>query len=122
MKTVLVVDDESGILESLEEVLGDEGFSVTIARNGKDALAKVASQRPDLVLLDYMMPVMDGRETLRALRNEPATRDLPVIMMSALPRKSLPADCVPDAFLRKPFEIDALLRELSRLVPDRTQA
>jgi CheY-like chemotaxis protein len=112
VKTVLVVDDDYGIAEALSDVLSEEGFAVTVVRNGKDALKRVAEHRPDIVLLDYMMPVMDGCAVLRALKADPAHRTIPVVMMSAAPRSSMPADCKPSAFLRKPFDLDVLLKEL----------
>jgi CheY-like chemotaxis protein len=116
VKTVLVVDDEFGITDALGDVLGEEGFHVVVARNGKDGLRRVGEQRPDIILLDYMMPVMDGRDMLKALQADPASRDIPVVTMSALARAQLPADFTPAAFLRKPFDIDMLLTELRRLL------
>ncbi|WP_375769018.1 response regulator [Archangium gephyra] len=116
MKTLLVVDDEVGITEALNDLLSEEGFHVLVAGNGREALARMAEQRPDLILLDYMMPVMDGRELLLALQAGTAHRDIPVLMMSAVPRTSLPPDCQPGHFLRKPFTIDRLLAEVIRLV------
>ncbi|HYO73199.1 MAG TPA: response regulator [Archangium sp.] len=116
MKTLLVVDDEAGITEALNDLLSEEGFHVLVAPNGRVALERVAERRPDLILLDYMMPVMDGREVLLALQGDAAARDVPVLMMSAVPRSSLPADCKPTAFLRKPFTIDRLLVEVNRLL------
>ena len=116
MKTLLVVDDEDGILEALSDALSDEGYHVLIARNGKDGLKRLSETLPDLILLDYMMPVMDGRELLKALQAEPAWRHIPMVMMSAMPRSSLPPDCAPTAFLRKPFNLDTLLAELERLL------
>ncbi len=116
MKTLLVVDDEDGILDALGEALSDEGYHVLMARNGKDGLKRVSETLPDLILLDYMMPVLDGREMLKALQAEPAWRNIPVVLMSAMPRSSLPPDCVPTSFLRKPFNLDTLLTELERLL------
>lgn len=120
MKTLLVVDDEAGITEALNDLLSEEGFHVLVAGNGKEALERIAGKRPDLILLDFMMPVMDGREVLTALRSDSATRDIPVLMMSAMPRSSLPLDCQPVPFLRKPFTIDRLLVEVRRLLGDRS--
>jgi CheY-like chemotaxis protein len=114
VKTLLVVDDEVGITDALSELLSEEGFVVLVARNGKDGLQRIAEKRPDLILLDYMMPVMNGRELLLALRADPAYQNLPVIMMSAMPQSSIPPDCKPSAFLRKPFELDEILAEVSR--------
>jgi CheY-like chemotaxis protein len=116
VKTLLVVDDEVGVTEALQDLLSDEGFAVLTARNGKDGLKRIAEKRPELILLDYMMPVMDGRELMLALQADAALRDIPVILMSAMPRSSIPQDCEPAAFLRKPFAIDQLLAEVSRLL------
>lgn len=118
MRTLLVVDDEAGITEALNDLLSEEGFHVLVASNGREALERMAGKRPDLILLDYMMPVMDGREVLLAVQGDAVTRDVPVLMMSAVPRSSLPLDCKPVAFLRKPFTIDRLLAEVRRLLGD----
>lgn len=116
MKTLLVVDDEVGITEALEEILREEGFHVLTALNGKEALECIAKRRPDLILLDYMMPVMDGSELLAVLRRDAAYQDIPVLLMSFIPRFSIPLDCKPTAFLRKPFRIEQLLAEVGRLL------
>lgn len=116
MRTLLVVDDEVGITEALRELLSEEGFLVLTARHGQEGLERIAEKRPDLILLDYMMPVMDGREMMKALAGDAATRDIPVLLMSAMPRVSLPADCKPTHFLRKPFNLDQLLVHVRRLL------
>jgi CheY-like chemotaxis protein len=116
MKTVLVVDDEFGITDALRDLLTDEGFQVVVARNGKDGLKRLAEHRPDIVLLDYMMPVMNGRDVMLAMARDEALRHIPVVLMSAVPRSSLPADCQPSLFLRKPFEVEVLLSALDRLL------
>ena len=116
MTLVLVVDDEFGIVDSLSEVLSEHGFAVASAANGKDALRRVTERRPDLILLDYMMPVMDGQEMLRQLQADAELREIPVVMMSAVPRSNLPPSCAPSGFLRKPFDLDALFAELGRLL------
>lgn len=116
MKTVLLVDDEFGITDVLSELLAEYGFGVVVARNGKDGLRRVDEGRPDVILLDYMMPVMDGCEMMRVLAGHDVHRDIPVVLMSAMPATSIPLNCKPAAFLRKPFGIDVLLSELSRLL------
>jgi CheY-like chemotaxis protein len=116
VRTLLVVDDEVGITEALSELLSEEGFRVLTARNGKEGLERIAGTRPDLILLDFMMPVMDGREMMQALQGDAAHRDIPVVLMSAMPRSSLPADCKPTLFLRKPFNLDQLLAHVRRLL------
>ncbi len=120
MTTVLVIDDEFGLTEALCEVLGDEGFHVLVARNGSDGMKRIGEQRPDLVVLDYMMPVLDGRGVLQALSADPDLQQIPVLLISAIPQSSLPADCKPTAFLHKPFTIEALLGEIRRLLDGRS--
>src|SRR5690242_13837415 len=86
MKTILVVDDEYAMVEALSALLADEGYRVVAAANGEEALARLADSSPDLVLLDVMMPRLDGREVLRTMRAEPAFARVAVIMMSAAAR------------------------------------
>jgi CheY-like chemotaxis protein len=113
MATILVVDDEFGIGELLEALLQDDGHRVLTAMNGRHALERIAEAKPDLVISDLMMPVMDGAALLRALRENPELKDLPFALMCALPESSI-TDRVSgyDAFLRKPFK----LAEISKLV------
>ncbi|HSU05962.1 MAG TPA: response regulator [Acetobacteraceae bacterium] len=117
MPTVLIVDDEISILEVLEDVLLDAGFVVVTAMNGREGLERLNETMPDLVLLDLMMPVMDGPGMLRGMATNPAYRDIPVVMMSSLPRESVAA--ASDgfaAFLRKPFRIEVLVQTIRRVL------
>jgi CheY-like chemotaxis protein len=84
MATVMVVDDTAVIRETLAKLLRNEGFQTVCAANGKEALAALQSAAPDVILLDIMMPEMDGLECLAALRQQPRWRALPVIIMTAL--------------------------------------
>lgn len=85
-QTILVADDEPSIVLSLQVLLKKAGYTVRIARNGEEALESVAEVRPDLVLLDAMMPKRDGFDVCQSLRADPATRDLPIIMLTAKSR------------------------------------
>ncbi|MDC0712452.1 response regulator [Stigmatella sp. ncwal1] len=111
MKRLLIVDDEAAIIEALQELLTDEGYSVATAFNGAEGLKRLKESRPDLLLLDLMMPVMDGRELLRRVREDPALQDLPVVVMSA-GRISEEERRAASATLAKPFELDLLLSTL----------
>lgn len=113
-RTILVVDDEYSIAESLVEILSWEGYSVVTASNGRDALEALPRVRPDLVLLDYMMPVMDGLQLLQAIRQSPEHRDLPVVLMTAATLDVGPEEKLWNAIIQKPFEIDHLSRVLRR--------
>ena len=116
MKTILVVDDEYAIVEALAALLGDEGYRVVSAMNGAEALEKIAEDRPDLVLLDVMMPVLDGRATLARIREDPTTSALPVVLMSAAPRAQTAQGPRSDAFLAKPFGVALLLETIAKLL------
>jgi len=82
-RKVLVIDDEPGIIEIVETNLEGDGFEVISASNGKEGLEKIKQEAPELVVLDVMMPEMDGWEVLRNLERDPDTAGLPVIMLTA---------------------------------------
>jgi DNA-binding response OmpR family regulator len=82
-RKVLVIDDEPGIIEIVETNLEGDGFEVISASNGKEGLEKIKQEAPELVVLDVMMPEMDGWEVLRNLERDPETAGLPVIMLTA---------------------------------------
>jgi CheY-like chemotaxis protein len=82
-QTILVVDDDPGILDLHSRLVAQTGRQVVTARNGREALARVEQQTPDLILLDLMMPEMDGFEVLDELRSRESTRDIPVIILTA---------------------------------------
>jgi CheY-like chemotaxis protein len=80
---VLVVDDDPDILEAICDILETEGYEVARARHGEEALMRVEARRPAVILLDLMMPVMDGVAFAQALRLRPAVRDVPIVVISA---------------------------------------
>lgn len=82
-RKVLVIDDEPGIIEIVEANLEGDGFAVISASNGKEGLDKIKNEQPELVVLDVMMPEMDGWEVLRSLEKDDSTAGLPVIMLTA---------------------------------------
>ncbi len=106
MVSVLVVDDERDIREAVAEVLKDEGFDVIDARDGAEALSQLRAHHPAVVLLDLMMPGMNGWEFCAARKGEPELCAIPVIVISALGRVS-GIDAA--AFLQKPFELETLV-------------
>jgi two-component system, sensor histidine kinase and response regulator len=83
-ETILIVDDTPANLGVLVETLGDAGYQLMVAEDGEEALAQTAQTQPDLILLDVMMPGVDGFETCRRLKARPSTRDVPVLFMTAL--------------------------------------
>jgi two-component system response regulator VicR len=116
MKTVLIVDDEFSIAETLGEIISFAGYGIATAANGRAGLELARTVRPALVLLDYMMPVMDGLQMLTRLRADPDLRGTPVVMMTAAPR-GLPEGARRwDALLIKPFDAEQLTRTIERLI------
>lgn len=114
MASVLVVDDESDIREAVAEVLADEGYEVLGARDGAEALQKLREHHPDLVLLDLMMPRMNGWEFRAAQKGDPDCSGIPVIVVSALGRAT---GFDADDYLQKPFEVDRLLTAVRQHAP-----
>lgn len=116
MKAILIVDDEFPIVETLGEIVSLEGYGFTGAANGKEALDRVCACPPALILLDYMMPVMDGLQLLDALRADPALAPIPVVMMTAAP-VSLPVTARRwNEMLLKPFDAGQLMRVIHGLI------
>lgn len=118
MASVLVVDDEVDIRQAMAEVLEDEGYEVHAAANGAEGLRQLREHRPALVLLDLMMPVMNGWEFRRAQLHDPELADVPVVVLSAVGRA--PALEV-DAFLQKPFDLETLLAQVRQFVHAREE-
>lgn len=114
MKTVLVVDDEFVIREVLMELLVWEGYTVVTATNGEEGLEQLAGLRPALVLLDFMMPVMDGLDMLQRMRADAALRGIPVILMTAAPASLREEAPLWDVLLPKPFSIDTLREAIAK--------
>ena len=113
--TVLIVDDDSDIRESLRELLECEGYRVRMAGNGAEAVAAMAAEPPCFVILDLMMPVMDGWEVAGRMRDEERLASIPVCVLTATPEWA-PADsaCV----LRKPIDGATLLALLHERCDD----
>ncbi|GCE26803.1 hypothetical protein KDA_22870 [Dictyobacter alpinus] len=111
---ILVVDDDEGIVEVIQIVLEGEGYIVRTATNKNDLL-DLASNLPDLILLDVLLSGDDGRDICKSLKSDQATRHIPVIMLSAHSDASKVADAGgADDFLEKPFDVDALIDTVAR--------
>jgi CheY-like chemotaxis protein len=115
MQTIVIVDDEFGLSDVISATLSDAGYRVWSAVNGVQGLEVMAEHPPDLVLLDYMMPLLDGPGVRRAMLADAKLAHVPVVMMSAMPESVVrrrTGDYV--AFLRKPFDFDALIDVVTR--------
>ena len=110
---ILVVDDEPAIVRLMEFILARQGHHMLIAVNGEEALQKTRAHQPDLVLLDIMMPRIDGYEVARLLRADPKTAALPIIMLSAKAQTEdirRGAEVGVDAYVTKPFSPERLVQ------------
>jgi two-component system, chemotaxis family, chemotaxis protein CheY len=110
---VLVVDDDPDILEAICDILDGEGYRVARARHGLEALAAVERESPAIILLDLMMPVMDGLAFAHALRSRDGDRGVPIVVISADGNPQKAAAVGARGFLAKPFDIDALLAQVA---------
>ncbi|MCC6329639.1 MAG: response regulator transcription factor [Acidobacteria bacterium] len=120
MKTrLLIVDDEPNLLAAIAAVLRGEGFEVTTARNGRDAMLQIARAIPDLIVSDVRMPIMDGYTLARKLRSAPHTKLIPVVFLTA---KDETRDRIEgfrsgvDVYLTKPFEPDELVAVIKSIL------
>lgn len=114
-KKVLIVDDEVNIVISLEFLMEQAGYTVEVARTGDEALAKIAGFKPDLILLDVMLPGINGFDICQRIRQTPAWQHMKVMMLTAKGReveitKGLALGA--DAYITKPFSTKALLAEV----------
>ena len=110
MHTVLVVDDDADCRTMLEQTLAFEGFRVVCASNGREALVRAHEQRPGVILLDLMMPVMSGYEFRRNQQQDPSLADIPIVCISGTYRAEARArDIAAAACFTKPLQLDALI-------------
>ena len=116
---VLVVDDEVYILHILDFILGAESYDVVTATNGEQALQKVRDEKPDLVILDIMMPKLDGYETCRMIKNDNATKHIPVILLTAKGREidqKLGREVGANDYITKPFSPNKLIERVQAIL------
>jgi len=116
---ILVVDDEIYIVHILDFSLGMEGYEVITALDGEQALEKLKTEKPDLIVLDIMMPKLDGYEVCKAIKSSPETRHIPVILLSAKGRnvdQKLGFDVGADDYITKPFSPRKLVERINQLL------
>jgi two-component system cell cycle response regulator DivK len=118
---ILVVEDQEDNRKILRDLLTSADYETTEAENGEEALAAVAQQRPDLILMDIQMPVLDGYEATRRIKADPALKDVPIIVVTSFAlsggdeAKARAAGC--DDFVAKPFSPRQLLARIRKLLP-----
>ncbi|MFH1311879.1 MAG: response regulator [Candidatus Eisenbacteria bacterium] len=116
---VLVVDDEEYIQHILNFSFGAEGYEVVTAADGEEAIAKARNEKPDIIVLDIMMPKMDGYEACRKLKADPKTKDIPVILLTAKGRdvdRKLGTEAGADDYVVKPFSPGRLIERVEGMM------
>jgi len=119
-KLILVVEDQEDNRQILRDLLGSAGFDLDEAVNGEEALAAVAERRPDLILMDIQLPVLDGYEATRRIKSDPALKDIPIIVVTSYAlsgdeEKARAAGC--DAYVTKPYSPRQLLATIKTYLP-----
>ncbi|MCC5663702.1 PAS domain S-box protein [Nostoc sp. CHAB 5784] len=115
-KTILVVDDDANIRELLRQQLENEGYNVREGKDGMDAIHQIKTARPDLILLDVMMPQINGFDVAAVLKNDPQTADIPIIILSIIENKERGYHIGIDRYLTKPIDTEKLLNEIGSLL------
>jgi len=110
VQRILLIEDDPAIRSLLLELLADEGYHVQAAGDGEAGVLAARMDRPDLILMDLMLPVLDGMAATRQLKGDPATQMIPIIAISAGPNLGIHAVDLPaDGLVAKPFDLDMLL-------------
>ena len=119
-KTVMVIDDELNLIKLVKEVLETENYKVMSCTNGVDALKLLESVKPDLIILDIMMPYMSGMDVLRKIRENPQTKNLKVMLLTVVTKTEIGVDEMKKLkvkdFIGKPFEVDQLLKSVKKIL------
>lgn len=121
-KTILVVDDDANIRELLRQQLETEGYKVREAKDGVDAIHQIKIARPDLIVLDVMMPQINGFDVAAVLKNDPHTADIPIIILSIIENKERGYHIGIDRYLTKPIDTEKLLNEIGSLLSQGTSS
>lgn len=122
-KTILIVDDENDILNLLQKKLTEKGFQVISATRGREGIDKIKSQRPDLILMDIVLPDIGGPEVIKAIKEDPATRHIPVIFLSGIVSRQdddtdmgVHVDGIRYNALAKPFYFQELYEQVQKVL------
>lgn len=119
-KRIMIVDDSGILLRGVKSMLIEQ-YDVDVATDGKKAIEKAKRRRPDLILLDYEMPVMDGRETLEEIRNDEELKDIPVVFLTSIANKDSIAQVLklkPEGYLLKPIDQKRMFEKIESILND----
>jgi two-component system alkaline phosphatase synthesis response regulator PhoP len=114
-KKILIVDDEVDLVETVRFPLEMEGFDVLVSYNGEDALSQARKEKPDLIILDLMLPKLDGYKVCRLLKFDERYKHIPILMLTAKTQekdKILGKETGADEYITKPFEMDYLMEKV----------
>ena len=114
-KKILIVDDEVDLVETVRYPLEMEGFNVLVSYNGEDALSQARKEKPDLILLDLMLPKLDGYKVCRLLKFDERYRNIPILMLTAKTQekdKALGMETGANDYITKPFDLDKLMEKV----------
>jgi signal transduction histidine kinase/DNA-binding response OmpR family regulator len=117
---ILVVDDDPNIRELLTQEFTEAGYQVMVAGNGREALLQVRNERPDLIVLDVMMPEMNGFDVAAVLKNDPSTMSIPIVILSIVEDQERGFRLGVDRYLTKPIDTELLFREVGSLIEQKT--
>lgn len=120
-KTILVCDDERVTTDLLRDILEGTGYRVIVARDGEESLNKARAERPDLIVLDVMMPKLDGFKVARLLKSDKRYQRIPILILTARAGdedRSLAENCGADYFVQKPFDPDHLVERIAAFLGD----
>ncbi len=119
-KKIMVVDDEEALLELVKAIMEQEGYEVITAMNGEEALEKLKTVKPDLILLDMMMPGMSGREVCEKIRENPKTKNLKIVFLTVAKFSEAGKDILKKMkvldYITKPFDNEGLVRRVKKIV------
>lgn len=115
-KRIMVVDDDERITDLLSEFCSDLGYEVKCVNRSPEAVGVAAEWRPHLITLDIEMPEMDGTEVLKSLRSDPATRDIPVLIISVLAKEGVIAPSAVQGLFSKPVKFSHLMGQIDQLL------
>ena len=118
MKKITVIDDEKDLVETIKSFLGIRGYDISYAYNGEDGLRVIREEKPDVVVLDVMMPKMDGRDVLVQMKKEETLKDIPVLLLTAKEEDIHREYCIEMGayeFIPKPYNGKILLRQIEKI-------
>lgn len=119
MKKILVIDDDESILDAVRMILEQEGYTVHLQSDVSQIVKVIQKLKPDLILLDVMLGITDGRDICRQIKNHRYLRSTPVIMLTATKdMRNLIEDFVPDGYIAKPFDMHVLIKTIKSHLPD----